>query len=164
RFHDRIHGIDRRHVDDACVTAGFRLGLQDGVEDRQAEMLRAAFARRHAAHHVGAVFDRLLRMEGALGSCEALADHLGRLVDEDAHGYALPCTACTILPAASDKVVAVMIGRPDSCRILRPSSTLVPSRRTTSGRSRPTSRAAPTMPSAIELQRIMPPNTLTRIP
>jgi hypothetical protein len=31
-----------------------------------------------------------------------------------------------------------MMGRPDSCRILRPSSTLVPSRRTTSGRSRPT--------------------------
>src|SRR5574338_1389220 len=36
---------------------------------------------------------------------------------------ALPCTAWTILPAASDKVVAVMMGRPDSCRILRPSST-----------------------------------------
>ena len=37
----------------------------------------AAFARRDAADHLGAVGDRLLGMEGALRAGEALADDLG---------------------------------------------------------------------------------------
>ena len=55
------------------------------VEHRQVEMLRAAFARRDAAHHLGAVGDRLLGMEGALRAGEALADDLGVAIDQDRH-------------------------------------------------------------------------------
>ena len=45
-----------------------------------------------------------------------------------------------------------------------PSSTLVPSRRTTSGTLRPTSLTAATTPSAMTSQRMMPPKMLTRMP
>ena len=47
----------------------------------------AAFAGRGAADHLGAVGDRLLGMEGAVLAGEALADDLGRGVDEDGHDY-----------------------------------------------------------------------------
>jgi hypothetical protein len=48
--------------------------------------------------------------------------------------------------------------------IFLPSSTLVPSRRTTSGTFRPTSLTAATTPSAMMSQRMMPPKMLTRMP
>src|SRR5690606_24466916 len=57
----------------------------DGVEHRQAEVLAAALARRHAADDLGAVVDHLLGVEGALGAGEALDDDLGVLVDQNAH-------------------------------------------------------------------------------
>src|SRR4029079_2396449 len=85
--------------------AGFLARLRDGVENRQIEMGRAAFARRGAADHLGAVGDRLLRMEGAVLACEALADDLGVLVDEDTH-YAALSTAATIFCAASSRSMA----------------------------------------------------------
>jgi len=46
--------------------------IRDRVEDRQVEMGGAAFAGRDAAHHLGAVGDRLLGVKGALGAGEAL--------------------------------------------------------------------------------------------
>ena len=55
-----IGGIRRRHVDYGGVRSGLGDRLGHGVEHRQVEMLRAAFARRHAAHHLRAVGDRLL--------------------------------------------------------------------------------------------------------
>ena len=56
-----------------------------------------------------------------------------------------------------------MMGRPESARIFLPSSTLVPSRRTTSGTLRPTCFAAATTPSAITSHFMMPPKMFTRI-
>src|SRR6266545_120766 len=81
-------------------------------------------------------------MEGALRAGETLADDLGVLVDQDGHQF--------------DSLTAVTI--------FSPSSTLVPSSRTTSGTCRLTSRAAATTPSAITSQRMMPPKMLTRMP
>ena len=52
-------------------------------------MRRAAFARRGAADHLGAVGDGLFGMEGALVAGEALADDLGILVDENGHEFEL---------------------------------------------------------------------------
>jgi hypothetical protein len=54
--------------------------------------------------------------------------------------------------------------RPDSLMIFLPRSTLVPSRRTTSGTLRPTSFTAAITPSAMVSQRMMPPKILTRMP
>ena len=77
----------------------------------------AALARRHAAHHLGAVGDRLLGMEGALRAGEALADDLGVLVDQDGHQFA-SLTALTIFSAASARFSAEVIFRPDSLQDL----------------------------------------------
>src|SRR5581483_5983014 len=102
-------------------------------------------------------------MERAVLAGEALADDLGGLVDEDGH-YAASFTALTTFSAASARLSADRIGRPDWLRIFLPRSTLVPSRRTTSGTLRLTSRAAATTPSAITSQRMMPPKMLIRMP
>src|SRR5215510_14278462 len=126
-------------------------------------MGRPAFARGDAAHHLGAVGDRLLGVERALRAGEALADDLGVLVDQDGHQFA-SLTAWTIFSAASARFSADVILSPDSLRIFLPNSTLVPSRRTTSGTCKLTSRAAATTPSAITSQRMMPPKMLTSIP
>ena len=71
-------------------------------------MRGAAFARRHAADHLGAVGDRLLGMEGALRAGEALADHLGVRVDEDRH-QAASFTAVTTFCGG----VGEILGRDD---------------------------------------------------
>ncbi|EDP66521.1 malate dehydrogenase [alpha proteobacterium BAL199] len=102
-------------------------------------------------------------MEGTLAAGEALADDLRVLVDENRH-QAASFTALTIFSAASPRLSADTIGRPESARICLPSSTFVPSRRTTSGTCRLTSRAAATTPSAITSQRMIPPKMLTRMP
>src|SRR5689334_4862831 len=106
-------------------------------------MAGAAFPRRDAPDHLGAVSDRLLGVKGALGAGEALAQHLGRSVDEDRH-QAASLIAVTTFCAASARFSAARIGRPDCCKIFLPRSTLVPSRRTTRGTCKLTSRAAAT--------------------
>ena len=73
RFQDRVGGEGRRHVDHAERRRRSRDGFGDGVEDRQVEMRRAAFAGRDAADHLGAVGDRLLGMEACPGAGDALA-------------------------------------------------------------------------------------------
>src|SRR5207248_5718578 len=142
--------------------AGPGARLLDGVEHGQVEMLCPALPRRHAAGHLGAVGDRLIGVEGALGAGKALADDRRRGIHKDGHHAASLTTSTTFL-AASSKSSAAISGSPDCPRSLRPNSTLVPSRRTTSGTCRLTSRAAATMPSAMTSQRMMPPKMLTRI-
>src|SRR5580700_1286455 len=126
-------------------------------------MSGAAFARGGAAHHLGAIGDGLLGMEGALIAGEALADHLGVLVDQNGH-YLEPLTAFTTFSAASARSLAEVMARPDLARISLPNSTLVPSSLTTSGTFSETSLAAATMPSAMMSHFMMPPKMLTRIP
>ena len=85
RFADRVRRAGRRHIDHARVGAGFLPRFGDRVEDRQAEMDRAALAGRHAAHELGPVGHRLLGMERAVLAGEALGDDLGVGVDENGH-------------------------------------------------------------------------------
>ncbi len=80
----------RRHVDHGGIGAGLLHRLVDGVEDGEVEVGLPALAGRHASDHRRAVGDGLLRVEGALGAGEALADHAGGLVDEDAHSCLFP--------------------------------------------------------------------------
>src|SRR5215831_20430941 len=126
-------------------------------------MCRAAFAGRGAADHFRPIGDGLLRVESALVAREALADDLGVLVDEDGH-YFCPFTALTIFSAASARLSAEVIARPDLASICLPNSTLVPSSRTTSGTLSETSLAAAIMPSAMMSHFMMPPKMLTRMP
>ncbi len=77
-------------------------------------------------------------VEGADAAGDALHDDRGLLVDEDGHvrsslGSEFAGRAATAFSAASASVSALIIGRPDVRMMRRPSSTLVPARRTTTG-------------------------------
>src|SRR6185312_7201567 len=72
--------------------------------------------------------------------------------------------AATIFWAASSRSSAGMTSSLLCARMALPSLTRVPSRRTTSGTSSPTSFTAAMTPSAITSQRMMPPKMLTRMP
>src|SRR5690606_22457164 len=98
----------------------------------------AGLARVHAADDVGARLEHEGGVLGALAAGDALDDDLGVLVDEDRHvcdsfvGQALASSAA--LSAPSSMVAAtVTSGWLAAARIARPSSTWLPSRRTTSG-------------------------------
>src|SRR5580700_6695312 len=154
---------DQRNLRRDRLGAGFFPRFGDGIEHRQIEVRRAAFAGRHAADHFGAVSDCLLGMKGAVLAGEALADDLGVFVDEDGH-YAASFTALTIFCAASSRSSAEVTLRLDLAMMSLPSSTLVPSSRTTSGTRKPTSFTAATTPSAMTSHFMMPPKMLTRMP
>src|SRR5437764_3655886 len=89
-------------------------------------MLCSTFPRRHAAGHLGAVGDRLLGVEGALGAGEALADDRRRGIHKDGHHAASLTTSTTFL-AASSKFSAAISGNADCPRRLHTNSTLMPS-------------------------------------
>src|SRR5690606_19695125 len=132
RLQDGVCGEGGRHIDGGGVGAHFLFRFAHGVEHRQAQMGGAALARRGAADHLGAIGDGGFRMEGSLVAGEALADDARILVDENGH-YFEPFTAATTFCAASARLSAEVIARPDLASISLPFSTLVPSRRTTSG-------------------------------
>src|SRR5262249_47751874 len=141
RLEDGIGGKRRRHVNHRRVRARLLDGISDGVEHRRAFELGAAFSRHHTGDHVGAVFLRALGMKGAGLAGDALHQEAGIFVDENAH-----LASSTIFLAPSAMSLAATRLRPESARIFLPSSTLVPSRRTTSGTFKPTSLTAVTTP------------------
>jgi hypothetical protein len=65
-LHDGVGGAQRRHVDDAGVALGVLLGLLAVLEDGEPEVCRAGLLGGDAAHHLGAVLEGLLGLEGAL--------------------------------------------------------------------------------------------------
>ena len=87
RLEDRVGGERRRHIDDRRGRAGRMFRFLDGVEHRQADMRRAALARRHTADHLRTIGKRLFGVEGAGGAGHPLRDDLGILVDEDGHRF-----------------------------------------------------------------------------
>src|SRR5438552_15691391 len=122
-----------------------------------------ALSRGDAAHDVRARGDQFLGVEGALVAGEALDDGRRLLVEQAAHAATPASRAATTRSAASERVSAVRIGRPLSERMRRPSSTLVPASRTTSGTGTCTARTAWTTPCATQSQRLIPANTFTRM-
>src|SRR4051812_47149991 len=154
---DRVGGEARRHEDHRRV--GLRLGDGglEGVEDRDALDVEPALARRDTGHDVGAVALVVERVERALASGDA-GDAQARVVaDEDAH----PAASSTTFRAASSIVAAMCtLGRSASASRRRPSSSLVPSRRTTKGTCGLIWLNASIRPRAISSQRVMPPKML----
>src|SRR2546427_723799 len=132
-------------IRDLTVTGVQTCALPISRTARPSQMLAAALPRGHAAQDVRAVRDHLPGVEGALVPGKALDNDARLLVEQDAHaGFVVGADrrAATTFSAASESVSAVRIGRPLSVRMRRPSSTLVPASRTTSGTETCTSRTA----------------------
>ena len=89
RLHDRIGGVGRRDEHDAGGRTRGGYGVLDGIVHGPAMDLGAALPGRDPAHHVGAVCDHLLGVEGADLAGDALDQHAGGLVDQDGHGDCL---------------------------------------------------------------------------
>ena len=97
---------------------GLAHGLADGVEDRNAEMLGAALAGRHAGDNFRAVLDHLLRVEAAFAAGEALHDQASVLVDQNAHRA--PPARVTTFSAPSFIPSAMVKFKPESRKISWP--------------------------------------------
>ena len=119
---------------------GTRIGNR--VKDWQIKMGLPALTRGDPANHLGAVINSLLAMERALRSRKAMTDNLCIFINKNSHSLYSPLTAATIFCAASPKLSAAIISRPDAAIISLPFSTFVPSRRTTSGLVSPNVLAA----------------------
>src|SRR5205807_8141942 len=120
------------------VGAGLLRRFGHGVEHRRAFVHGAALAGGDTADGVGAVFAHLLGVERPRRAGEALNDQLRLLSNQDGH-YLLPAAArATTFCAPSAMSLALVTASPDWARIFLPSSTLVPSRRTTRRTFNPT--------------------------
>src|SRR3954447_9585580 len=153
---DRVGGEARRDEDHRRVGAGLGDGVVERVEDRDPLAVLAALARRDAGHHARAVVAVVERVERALAPGDAGGAELRAVVDEDAH--APSSTTRRAAPSIVDS--ACTLGRSASASSRRPSSSLVPSRRTTNGTSGLIWSNASIRPLATSSQRVMPPKML----
>src|SRR5258708_2326512 len=159
-FENGIGSERRRYKDNGGVRASFSRGFGKRVEHRTIKMLGATLAGSHAANNVGAVFDHLPGVKTALTSRESLDEEARLFVDEDTHRA--PPASATTFSAPSFMPSAIPKWRPESRRIFFPSSTFVPSSRTTMGILSCKSLAAATTPVARTSQRRMPPKMLMK--
>src|SRR5262249_49637997 len=83
-FHDRVRGSRRRHEDQARIRPRFANGLGGAVEQVEAFFLRPAFARRHGADNLCAVFAALRGVESTR-LAETLDENPCGFIDENAH-------------------------------------------------------------------------------
>src|SRR5256885_4190484 len=155
---DGVGGVGRGNENHRGVCAGGFRGVNHGVEDRALEMFRSAFAWRHAANHIRAVLNHLLSMESSLTPRKSLDEQASFFVYQDAHRA--PTPRATTFCAPSFMPSAMVRFKPLSRRICWPTSTLVPSIRTTTGTFNCKSLAAATTPVARTSQRKMPPKIL----
>src|SRR5207302_10972076 len=130
----------------------------DGVEDRHVEVAAAAPAGADAADQARPHQLHLLGVERPLPPGDALDDDRRGSVEQDRHQR----VSSTIFRAASQPLAPGAM--PFSSRMARPSSSLVPESRTTSGSFMPRWSRAVTRPRATSSPRVMPPNTLISTP
>src|SRR5690606_24800025 len=164
----RVLGELGRHEDDADVGTGLGHRLRHGAED--GEVLLAdghgltGLAGIDATDDVGAGGEHLGRVLGALGPGDALNDDLAAGIEEDRHVSYAPAASSAALSAALSMVsTCVTSGWLASLRMRRPPSTLLPSRRTTSGLVASSRRifSASTMPFATASQAGSPAQSVT---
>src|SRR5438445_1807778 len=157
-----VSGKGRRHENGCGIGVRLARRFGDGVEDGHIVVQRAALARGDAGDHARAVSDHLPRMEAAFAAREALHEHTSQFVYQNAHRA--PLARRTAFSAPSFMFSPIVKLSPESRRICRPCSTLVPSMRTTTGSFICSSRAAATTPVASTSQRRMPPKMLMKTP
>src|SRR5215217_752125 len=152
----------RRDEDHRRVRAGLVDRLGDRVEDWDPLDVLAALAGRHAGDDLRAVALVVRRVEGALAAGDAGDDEARVVVDEDAHAAAPAVAASSTTFAAASSIVAAVatFGSCASASSLRPSTSFVPSSRTTNGTVGLTTSNASIRPLATSSQRVMPPKML----
>ena len=85
-FVNRIRGKCRRHEDDRHIGFGGIYRFLNGIEDRHLALkLLASLARRHPGNHLGAVFQHLGGMEGALFTGDPLNHHPAFFINDNTH-------------------------------------------------------------------------------
>ena len=141
RFHNRISSEWSRYIDNRCIRACCFYSFCNCIEYRYTPSTScSAFARCYSADNLRAVFKHLFCMEKTCCTCNTLSNHFRIFINKYAHVCSpLPIIlqVITIFCAPSAIDSAAVIFKPDSFKIFLPSSTFVPSRRTTSGTSRP---------------------------
>src|SRR5690606_11545787 len=141
---DRVLRERGRDEGDRHVGAGLLDGLGDRAEDGQLDVVavgvdvldrRAGLAGVDAADDVGAGLEHEGGVLRALTARDALDDDLGVGVQIDRHVFVPYAFASSAALSAAPSMVSTSVtsGWLSSLRIARPSSTLLPSRRTTSG-------------------------------
>src|SRR6266568_2328523 len=159
-FQNGVRGVRWGNEKDGRVRAGCFCGFGDGVEDGTLQVLCAALAGCNATNNVGSVLDHLLSVKSAFAPGESLDKQTCFLVYKDAHRA--PPASLTTFWAPSFMSLAMVKFSALSRRICWPSSTLVPSMRTTTGTLSCRSLAAATTPVARTSQRKMPPKILMK--
>src|SRR5690606_22973659 len=176
RFDHRVLGELRRHEDDGDVSTGGLHAFGYRAEDRYLGAVEvhhlAGLARVDTTDDVGARGKHATGVLGALGAGHALDEDLAVLGEEDSHVLKSPrayFAASSAASAAAPSMVSTWrtAGWLRSLRIERPSSALLPSRRTTSGlvTSSPrdsSSSSACTIPLATASHAVIPPKTFTK--
>src|SRR6185437_1781805 len=171
--HRFAHGVENRQADVfAAALAGRDAAHQFGaVIQRLLRMERALLAGEALADDFGVLVDEdghgnsRIRENGPRITAHPCAVRGSAILASAfaSFDYSIYAAAATAFCAASFRSLAGVILRPELPSSSRPFSTLVPSRRTTTGIFRPTSLTAAMMPSAIKSQRTMPPKMLTRM-
>src|SRR6185369_16583291 len=141
-----------RNEDHGDVGFGVFDRLGNGVEDRDPLDVDAPFAGGDAGDYVGAVFAALLGVEKAASPSDSLDEYFRVFIEQYGHLFLRKKyypSILTILAAASPRLSPTWTLSPDSLRSFLPSSTLLPSMRTTIGRVQLTSDAASMIPWAM---------------
>ena len=86
-FHDCVTNAGSRNEDARCVGAGFRNGVGNRCEHRDAIDIGTGLLGVRATDNLGAVIAIAQTVETSLRTGEALVDDLGVFVYEDAHGF-----------------------------------------------------------------------------
>src|SRR5207302_215773 len=156
---DRVGRETRRDEDHRRVGRSSRHRLVEGVEHGDPLDILAALAGRHTGHDLGPVVAVAQRVERPLATGYPGYAQPRACVDQDAHAAAI--ASSTTRCAAPSMVVSVTtLGRLASESRRRPSSSLVPSSRTTNGTSGSTWAKASISPLATSSPRVIPPKML----
>src|SRR5690606_2645470 len=133
-------------------------GFFHGVKNRRvADCPLATLAGGDTGDNLSAIVDHLLGMECAFAPGDALDGQACIFTYQDAHADS-PFAAATAFWAASARLVAVI--KLASAKMRRPSSSLVPTKRTTNGTLFSRVSMAARTPRATSSQRVMPPKML----
>src|SRR5271163_4346310 len=157
-FENRVGSVWRRNENYGSVGARGLYSFLNGIEHRTFQVLGPTFAWGYATNDICPVFNHLLRMKSSFASRETLHDETRFFVYQ--HAHRAPPARATTFCAPSFMPSAIVKFRPLSRRIFWPSSTLVPSIRTTTGTFTCRSLAAATTPVARTSHRKIPPKML----